>query len=159
MSGRLVSAVFASALPAWLKPYAAAFASFAADDGTRVFPSLARVARMVGRTRRSTRRAVAELRRRGILVGVAPSAHRVTVEYMLNTPALGFPQTFPQADHSKHGQPQRFPQFPQAQVGHPRPRGRTWVSPDPSMIRQFPLRTGKNALRAQGKSPKRKTAS
>ena len=36
MSGRLVSKVFESALPAWLKPYAAACASFASDDGQRV---------------------------------------------------------------------------------------------------------------------------
>jgi hypothetical protein len=67
MSGRLVSAVFASALPAWLKPYAAAYATFAADDGSRVFPARTTIARMVGRSPRQVQTATRLLRAPGIL--------------------------------------------------------------------------------------------
>jgi len=77
MSGRLVSIVFDSALPAWLKPYAAVFASFADDDGKKIYPSVARVARMVGKSERSAQRALHALRGRGVLVlEVGPGHHR-----------------------------------------------------------------------------------
>ena len=103
MSGRLVSIVFDSALPAWLKPYAAACASFASDDGTQVFPSVLRIARMVGRCERATHTAMQELRRRGILMIVtAPGRHRAT-GYRFNAHAL--PQL---------GGPTQLPLFPQA---------------------------------------------
>jgi MarR-like DNA-binding transcriptional regulator SgrR of sgrS sRNA len=88
MSGRLVSAVFDSALPAWLKPYAAAFATFAKDDGSRVFPTIARVARMVSRSERATQTAVTELRRRHILELVAPPGRHRATQYVFNATAL-----------------------------------------------------------------------
>ena len=88
MSGRLVSAVFDSTLPAWLKPYAAACASFALDDGTRIFPTVLRVARMVGRCERATQAALLELRSRGILtVEAAPGRNRAT-RYRFHAAAL-----------------------------------------------------------------------
>lgn len=102
MSGRLVSVVFQSALPAWLKPYAAAFATFAADDGSRVYPTLARVARLVGRSERSTRRAVHALRARGVLLmEVGPGHHRAP-RYAFR--AIALPDV---------GEPAQLPLFPQ----------------------------------------------
>ena len=130
MSGTLVSLVFESTLPAWLKPYAAALASFANDDGSRVFPSVARVARMVGRSSRQARRAVTELRRRRVLVPVAaPGRHRAT-RYHFNEAALAFAgdgeqmpllfgiPTFPQRKPVKAGLNSGFPQRPQVSTGH-----------------------------------------
>jgi hypothetical protein len=103
MSGRLVSIVFESGLPAWLKPYAAACASFANDDGTQVYPSVVRIARMVGRCERATQTAMQELRRRGVLLIVtAPGRHRAT-GYRFNAHAL------PYVDG-----PTQLPLFPQA---------------------------------------------
>jgi hypothetical protein len=103
MSGRLVSSVFASALPAWLKPYAAAFASFAADDGSRVYPTVARVARMVGRSDRSTQRALHELRDLGVLVLEAGPGHHRAPRYGFCAAAL-----------PNVGDPDQLPLFPQA---------------------------------------------
>lgn len=102
MSGRLVSVVFQSALPAWLKPYAAAFASFAADDGSRVYPTRARVARMVGRSERSTQRALQELRARGVLALEAPAGQHRAPRYTFRALALPDP-----------GEPSQLPLFPQ----------------------------------------------
>ena len=88
MSGRLVSAVFYSDLPAWLKPYAAAYASFAAEDGSRVYPTIARVAKMVSRSERSTKRAIKLLRARGVLaLEAGPGPHRAP-RYHFRTIAL-----------------------------------------------------------------------
>ena len=88
MSVRLVSAVFSSALPAWLKLYATALATFAADDGSSVYPSIARLAQMVGRCERATQTAVRELRRRGVLtVKAQPGRNRAT-RYHLDVDAL-----------------------------------------------------------------------
>jgi hypothetical protein len=123
MSGRLVSIVFDSALPAWLKPYAAAFASFAADDGSRVHPSIKRVARMVGRAERSTQRAVHELRACGVLDLERGPGHHRAARYVFRAAALprvGDPDQlplFPQAARSTAG---GFPQLAQVLTGHPR---------------------------------------
>jgi len=104
MSGRLVSAVFESSLPAWLKPYAAACASFAEDDGTRVFPSIALLARMVGRCERATQTAIHELRRRGVLVvAIEPAPYR-SRRYVFNAAALP----------AVTDEPDQLPLFPQA---------------------------------------------
>ena len=88
MSGRLVSIVFESALPAWLKPYAAAYASFAADDGSRVYPTIARVARMVSKSERSTQRASQALRDRGVLVLELGAGHHRAPRYQFRAIAL-----------------------------------------------------------------------
>jgi len=105
MSGRLVSAVFNSALPAWLKPYAAACASFAADDGSRVYPSVDRVAKMVGRCERATRTAMQELRRRGVLTVDIPHGRYRATRYVFQATAL--PQI---------GDPDQLGLFPQGLV-------------------------------------------
>jgi len=105
MSGRLVSIVFNSALPAWLKPYAAACATFAADDGTRVFPTVARIARMVGKSERSTQRALHALRDRGVLALELGPGHHRAARYRFRVVAL--PQD---------GEPDQLPLFPQAEL-------------------------------------------
>lgn len=98
MSGRVVSTVFESDLPAWLKRYAAALATFADDDGTQVFPSVATLARMAGRCERATQYALRELRRRGVLtVDPAPTTRRTT-RYKFKAvalPQLGDPDQLP----------------------------------------------------------------
>jgi hypothetical protein len=131
MSGRLVSIVFDSALPAWLKPYAAVCASFAnGQDGGRVFPSVARIARMVGRSERSTQRAIHDLRRRGVLQVLRPARQHQATHYRFIEAALPFadgeqfrlfaPQVFPQARSKNAG---AFGDFHR----HAQP-GVTWVS-------------------------------
>ena len=126
MSGLLVSGVFESALPAWLKPYAAACASFAADDGSRVFPSVASIARRVGRSERSTQRAMHELRARGILATKRGPGHHRATSYHFHVVALPhvgepvqlplFAQTFPQARSQKAGRPGDLHRRPQPWV-------------------------------------------
>jgi len=88
MSARLVSAVFSSSLPAWLKPYATACANFAADDGSSVYPSIARLALMVGRCERATQTAIGELRRRKILTLEAPPGRHRATRYVFHAEAL-----------------------------------------------------------------------
>jgi len=136
MSGRLVSVVLESALPAWLKPYAVAFASFAADDGSKVYPGVARVARMVGRTKRQTQKAIAELRRRRILSVVVPSTHDAATRYHLHAERLptvadgeqidlfSNVSQFPQRKYFDFGTKTGFPQISTASTCNPRhPRG------------------------------------
>jgi hypothetical protein len=103
MSGRLVSAVFESALPPWLKRYATACASFAAEDGTKIYPTMVRLARMTGRSERATQTAVHELIRRGVLIIEAPHTPRRATRYRLNTDAL-----------PHRGDPDQLPLFQQA---------------------------------------------
>ena len=127
MSGRLVSFVFDSALPAWLKPYAAVYASFAAEDGSRVYPSIARVARMVSRSERATQTATTELRRRGVLIVEQPRARDRSTRYAFNVAALswirdnGQFELFPQGFVSKPGAKQQnaevFHRYPQQLTG------------------------------------------
>jgi len=150
MSGRLVSLVLDSGLPAWLKFYAVTFASFAADDGSRVFPTLKRIARMVGRSERQAQRAVTELRRLAILEVIAPSGRSTATRYhfhaeRLPSPGAGESQSslfdvlaFPQRKVLKAGLQTRFPQRQQALTGH-------GCRIDPSST----LRTNTAALRAR----------
>jgi hypothetical protein len=88
MSGRLVTAVLESALKPALKPVAVALASVARDDGSRLFPSVAHVAWLLGRSLRPVQEHLAALRTLGVLVVVRPaSPHRATV-YRFNVRAL-----------------------------------------------------------------------
>jgi len=127
MSGRLVSAVFNSALPAWLKPYAAACASFAHDDGTRVYPSIARIAKMVGRCERATQTAIQELRRRGVLVIEVDHARHRATRYIFRAAALPGPRDetqldlFPQATPRAAARSRDFHTDQQALTGSPLP--------------------------------------
>ena len=105
MSGRLVSIVFDSALPAWLKPYAAAFATFAAEDGSKVFPTIARVAHMVGKSERSTQRAAHALRDRGVLALELGPGHHRAARYRFHVVAL-----------PHDGEPDQLPLFAQDEL-------------------------------------------
>jgi hypothetical protein len=138
MSGRLVSTVLESALPAWLKPYAVAFASFAADDGSRIYPTIARIARMVSRSERMTQYAVAELRRLHVLEVVKAGGRNTATRYQLHAERLPVGgdgeqidlftnvSRFPQGDRRNSGVIQGFPQVPQALTRNPlHPRGAT----------------------------------
>jgi len=139
MSGRIVSAVFDSTLPAWLKRYAAAYASFAAPDGSRVYPSRARVARLVGRSERSTQRAIQELRRRGVLALEQDAAPNRAPRYSFRTmalPQIGDPDQLGlfstggvQKPRAKDADPDLFHSHAQGLTGHGcLPLGDTGVS-------------------------------
>lgn len=151
MSGRLVSLVFDSDLPSWLKPYAAALATFAADDGSQVFPSVGRVARMVGRSARSAQRAMHALRARGVIVLEAPPGYHRAPRYRFRAvalPQVGDPDQLvlcPQAKTSKRSASSGFAQFPQALTGHRRPHmgdtSDTRSVSDPSLINHQRART------------------
>jgi len=115
MSGRLVSCVFESRLPHRLKSLAAVLASFGRDDGSSIRPSIARVARLWGRSERRVQAALTDLQRIGVLVVVRPHAPRRPTEYRIDLVRLAaarppaaqlprhqlrlplFPQVFPQA--------------------------------------------------------------
>lgn len=139
MSGRVVSTVFESDLPAWLKRYAAALATFAADDGSQVYPTIARLARMVGRSKRSTQRAVHDLIRRGILIVDTPPTPRRAARYHLRAVALPqigdpdqlalFPQGGVQTSGRKPSVVDVFHSHAQVLTRHPcHPRGDTRVT-------------------------------
>ena len=153
MSGRLVSAVFDSALPAWLKHYAAAAASFASDDGRRIFPSMAHLARLAGRSERATQTAVHELVRLGVLTVVVPPGRYRPTHYRFHAAALpsihdpaqlplfptGISTTFSTSPIQK-GWPNR--KFAQVSTAMGEAHFTPWVkptSPDPSVD---PSRTG-----------------
>jgi len=113
MSGLLVSRVLESALPPWLRPFATVLASFADDDGQKIFPSVKRVARMAGRSERQAARALRTLRAYGVIepVGFAPrrSNARAVVQYRFHVgalPQLGDPDQlalFPQRVQARNG--------------------------------------------------------
>lgn len=92
MSGILVSAVLDSALPRWLRQFAVVLASHGNDDGSNIFPSVARVARMAGRSERQAARAIKVLRAAGVItaVGHAPlrGQQRAVVAYQFHARAL-----------------------------------------------------------------------
>jgi hypothetical protein len=71
MSGYLAGKVWQSALAPHLKPLAAALADIANDDGTRIYPSVAYVAWLLGRSPRAVQDGLAELREAGVLAVVA----------------------------------------------------------------------------------------
>ncbi len=151
MSGRLVSAVFNSDLPSWLKPYAAAYATFAAEDGSRVYPSIARVAKMVSKSERSTQRAIHVLRDRGVLVLEVGAGHHRAPRYQfraLALPQLGDPNQLPlfstagvQQSRQKSRESEVFNSHAQVLTRHPcHPMGDTHVTrsvSDPSFSTQL----------------------
>jgi hypothetical protein len=164
MSGRLVSAVFASALPAWLKPYAAAYATFAADDGSRVFPARKTIAKMVGRSERRVYVATALLRASDILVLTGHGPHRSIgysfVESALpqlgdghQLPLFRTKSRDPQADGPKPSIKRRFPQVAQALTGSGRQ-----AKPDAGITRSFidPSSTLRTRARERAKAHARK---
>ena len=95
MSGALVSAVLNSALPPWVRQFAVVLASCGRDDGSKIFPSVATVARMAGKSRRQATRAIRMLRALGVItpVGRAPRTAqerggKLVVVYRFNVRAL-----------------------------------------------------------------------
>jgi hypothetical protein len=135
MSGRLVSLVLESNLPAWVKPYAVAFASFASDDGSKVFPTVKRIARMVSRSERATQTAIAHLRRLRVLEVVAPAGRNTATRYQFHSERLPLPgdgeqrelfstvAVFPQRNPPNSRTKKGFPQDAQQLTGsglHPR---------------------------------------
>jgi hypothetical protein len=93
MSARALDAVFNSSLPKSIRLCALALAWFANDEGGRVFPSVGRLARMVGCDERSVRRELAELRRLGVLRVVCASVGGPgrTTEYRIDLERLANP--------------------------------------------------------------------
>ena len=165
MSGRLVSAVLESTLPAHLKPYATACASFAKDDGSSVYPSIARLARLVGRTQRATQTAMQELRRLGILIVERSHTPQRTTRYRFEAAALPKiydeiqRELFPQADSKKRAEkpwePDVFHSHAQVLTGSPlHPRGEAHFTRsviDPSVRTHQKTRAREHA---KGKYPK-----
>jgi len=88
MSGRLTGLVWESGLKSQLKPYAAVLAGFAADDGSRVRPSIARLAWMLGKTERQVQAAMADLRKTGVLLVRFPHAPGRPTTYHFDVSAL-----------------------------------------------------------------------
>lgn len=88
MSGPLVSRVLDSALPAWLKPFAVALASFGTDDGLQIFPSVATVARLAGKSERQAHRALRRLRALGVLEPLSRAHQRAPWSYHFHVEAL-----------------------------------------------------------------------
>ena len=68
MSSRLAMTVLESGLAPALKPAAVVMALFANDDGDRIYPSVERVAHLLGVTRRTAERLISHLRQVGVLV-------------------------------------------------------------------------------------------
>lgn len=138
MGKRLIAIVFESVLPARLKPVALACAKFADDNnGTRVYPSIARLARMVGRSTRSVQRAIKELHDRGVLEVLTPARQHQPTHYRLVEATLPFadgdqfrlfPQGFPQARSGNAGHFKDFHRHAQGGVTSVSRRGDTGVT-------------------------------
>jgi hypothetical protein len=110
MSGRLVSAVLASALEAWLKPYAMAYASFGEDDGSKVYPGIRRIARELGKSERQAQNAAAALRSLRVLKLQQPAGPHRSARYVFDITALPQPgdgRQIPLFSGAKRAHPQR----------------------------------------------------
>lgn len=88
MSVTLIWQVLDSALPPSLKLAAIEYASYADPDGSRVYPSLGRVAWRLGVTRRQAQRKTSTLIDLGILVRVKRAAPGRTSSYVFKADAL-----------------------------------------------------------------------
>lgn len=87
MSVVISDRVWQSNLKPALKPYAAAWASHAKGNGARVWPSVVRIAWMVGVKVRAAASATSKLRALGVLVVIAERPGRPTI-YHFNADAL-----------------------------------------------------------------------
>ena len=91
MSGKLIVRVLDSSLrPAPLKLVAIALARYADDDGGSIFPSVARLASVLGVTRRAVQTQLTRLERAGVLTALTPRSggRGRTTSYRLNADAL-----------------------------------------------------------------------
>ena len=85
MSGLLAGKVWQSALEPHLKPLAAALADIANDDGTKIYPSVAYMAWLLGRSPRQIQAGLSELRNLKVLKVVTSTSggRGHTTEYRL----------------------------------------------------------------------------
>jgi hypothetical protein len=92
MTFKVYTYVWGSPLKPELKMTLLALASFADGNGESIYPSLGTIARMPGRKKRQTRRNIAELCAKGILIPETPrTGGRQTTRYRLNLDALDEP--------------------------------------------------------------------
>jgi hypothetical protein len=114
MAGKLAMRVFESGLSPTLKPTAATMALFGNDAGERIYPSVDRLAYLMGLTRRTVERQLSELRAIGVLVpessisgGRLPGGRGRSVLYRLNVEALptrnGFEPRHHRPRHHRQG--------------------------------------------------------
>lgn len=111
MSGFLAGKVWQSNLAPHLKPLAAALADIANDDGTSIYPTVAYVAWLLGRSTRAVQTGLAELRELKVLQLVRKGGgRRRTTEYQLVEHAL--PLRSPWKDTVKAVNPETVAGFP-----------------------------------------------
>lgn len=85
MSGYLAGKVWQSALDPELKPLAAALADIARNDGSKIYPSVAFVAWLLGRSTRSVQSGLSQLRDMEIITTVKPGGGRGnSTEYQMD---------------------------------------------------------------------------
>jgi hypothetical protein len=86
MSGLVAGKVWQSVLDPALKPLAAALADIANDDGSRIYPSVAYMAWLLGRSERAVQSGLTKLRATGVLgvVRNGSGGRGRTTEYRLN---------------------------------------------------------------------------
>jgi hypothetical protein len=118
---KVMHAVYVSNLDASLRPVALAFAWFANNKGTHVWPCLATVASMVRADKRTVRRCVSRLRALGVLVLEDPhtglhGGHGKSTRYRFQLDVLARLAVNPPV---KRGHPR--PGLSLAKGGHPRP--------------------------------------
>ena len=142
MSGRYVSRVLESALPPDLKFTAAVLASFADDDGYRIWPAMGEVAHLRGLKERAVQYHVRELRDMEILEIVKPATqwwpaqYRMVLEKLPARPPYQPPERQPYLLKPAGESPP--PQNPGVQPTAPQPGvqpsvpGVQRVAPDPS---------------------------
>jgi hypothetical protein len=131
--------VLESALAPHLKFTAAALALFARDDGTEIFPSVGRVAFLIGKTERAVRGDLAALCEAGVLVPETPRTggrSRMT-RYRLAESAL------PQRDAWSHKRGSGLPGL-EDKPGSEQPETRKWAAKNPEV--DFPRSVSSDLL-------------
>lgn len=83
MSAKLTMLIWESSLAPHVKPLASMLALFAQDDGTSIYPSIGRLARLLGHSRRTVQRQLGELLAAEVLALVTPrtGGRQRTTEY------------------------------------------------------------------------------
>lgn len=93
MSVRVMAAVFDTPLPPNEKILLLALADWASDDGTDIFPSLARMAAKASVSVRTAQRLLQALQQKDYLRQVEVAGYRKPAEYAINLKALGMGDT------------------------------------------------------------------
>jgi hypothetical protein len=111
MSGLLAGKVWQSNLASHLKPLAAALADIANDDGTSIYPSVAYMAWLLGKGRRSVQTGLSELREAQIIepVGHDKGGRSQPTEYRLIESNL--PKRVPWKELRKGAESAPFPEI------------------------------------------------